>query len=86
MSGIFGDRRLRAAHVDPLENSQVVVERDGAHGDGEDHQPEQVCARGRGEDGHEEVELAEEAGEGRDSGQRQDEDGECRMRGRAPGG
>ena len=63
--------------VDPLQNFEVVVERDGAHGDGENHEPEQVLdAGGGGEGREEEVELREEAGERWDSGEREQEDEE----------
>ena len=68
-----------------LEDLEVVVERDGAHGDGEHDEPEQRGGAGGAlKGGDEEVELAEEAGERRDSGEREDKDGEaCGERRRA---
>ena len=48
--------------------------------------PEVAVGGGGVEHGDEEVELGEEAGEGRDAGERENEDGERRGRARGRGG
>ena len=71
----FDGRIVDGGHdVGALEDLQIVVEGDGAHGDGEGDKGEWDWAGGDAEDGGEEIELGPEADQRRDAGERKEED------------
>ena len=67
--------RRSGADVNLLQDLNVVVKGDGAHGDGQDHEPEQTEIGGVGGRGSgEQVKFSEESGERRNAGEREHED------------
>ena len=70
---LIGVSSMAGHHIGPLENLQVVIERDGAHGDGESDQSKGNRPGGDAQHGGKQIELGPEADERRNPGEREEE-------------